>query len=119
MGRARRIPPKFKALVYLKQAVVRRVVARKVYALSRLVIAMPSFREIRDLLLLLHGSNLFWKRNFFFYEKFQSANLSFPHSSNRLSSSVTLGEIPLAFSSFLMFSKYFALIPSYFSRTPL
>ena len=64
MGRVRRIPPKFKALVYNKQAVLRRVVARKVYNLSRLLSVMPSFREIRDLLLLLHGSNFISEEEF-------------------------------------------------------
>ena len=82
MGRVRSIPPKFKTLVYIKQAVVRRVVAWKVYNLSRLLSVMPSFREIRDLLLLLHGSNFISEEELLvFYEEYHPANLSFPHSS--------------------------------------
>ena len=43
---------------------------------------MPSFREIRDLLLLSPGANFISEQEFLvFYEEYQSANLSFPHSS--------------------------------------
>jgi len=42
---------------------------------------MSSFREIRDLHLLLHGSNFNSEEEFLvFYDEYQSANLSFPHS---------------------------------------
>ena len=43
-NRGRMAPPKFKAFVYIKQAVVRRVVARKVYNLSRLSSVIKSFQ---------------------------------------------------------------------------
>ena len=66
---------KFKALVYIKQAIAPFVVARKVYNLSWLLSVMPSFREIRGLLLLLHGSNFFRKRKFYF---FFTRNISLP-----------------------------------------
>ena len=43
---------------------------------------LSSFREIRDLLLLSHGFNFISEEELlFFYEGYQSANLSFPHSS--------------------------------------
>ncbi|XP_068738581.1 uncharacterized protein [Montipora capricornis] len=43
---------------------------------------MPSFREIRDLLLLSHGSNFISEEEFLvLYEEYQPANLIFPHSS--------------------------------------
>lgn len=73
---------KFKALVYIKQAIVPFVVARKVYNLSLLLSVMPSFREIRGLLLLSHGSNFISEEEFLvFLRGISVCQLVFSHSS--------------------------------------
>ena len=76
--------------MHIEQAVVRRVVVRKVYYLSRLFSVMPFLKEIRDLLLLSHSANFISEEEFLvLYEEYQPANLTFPHSSYGELTSIT------------------------------
>lgn len=50
--------------------------------LGSLLSVMPSFREIRDLLPLSHGSNIISEQELLvLHEEYQPANLTFPQSS--------------------------------------